>query len=553
VKLVTVHLWKEWRDHRSAALLVLFGFPALLVLVALLPAPLFSYPAFRQLSAIEAILAMLVAVGGELLGGERRSGGRRWLERLPCALPGAFTGKALFLALSTLAAGLVGHATANALAALRGLHTDLSLAPEAQAYALLAVLVALWTFAASAWNARGGMALLAGLLLLGVVGAPCWTLIALGYRPAPLESWMAWSLLAAGALVGAYVSFVPRRLRGAGQGRVLLHGLLPLPLVALPLWGAGALRFQERSSIDPERSNLLDPHVTGDGRYVFSTVQSFPRGWNESVPRHVVRIDLEDGSLERLGEPDASLHALAPEGEWLPTTLVVESPSGAVVEFDAENGAPRTPDPAGWPKRWTRAGLGWTRSPRGEIVDPLAQRTLHWRELGLEYLARVVVLPERWLVLHGQRATWSWFDPDTRERQATGWSADSRLLAVLGDGRIVRGHGGLSRAWLVDPATGQETAVSMEGERGLLSAAYLVDDATCVFAPGQDPLFRDGRSLWRLDPATAQLRRIVDDFGYSVIVHTFENGDLLLLDHNALVRLDLSTGERRLLFPRPDS
>jgi hypothetical protein len=559
VKLVAVHLWKEWRDHRSAALLVLCGFPALLTLVALLPAPLFSYPAFRQLAAIEAILAMLVAVGGELLGGERRTG-RSLLERLPHALPGAFVGRLLFLGLTTLAAGLVGHVTANALAALRGLHADLSLAPEAaRAYALLAVLVALWTFAASAWSARGGMALLGGLLTLGVVGAPCWTLLVMGYRPTLLESCVAWSLLAGGAVVGAYVSFVPRRVRGAGQGRVLLYGLLPMPLVALPLCSGGALRLAERSSLDPGRCSFMSPCITRDGRYAFTAVQAFPRGWNhESVPPQVVRIDLGNGSLEVLGEPDARVRALVPEGEHVATTFVVESPSGAVLAFDAQDGAPRASDPSSWPKRWTPAGLGWTRGNLGrvEIVDPLAGRTIGWHELGIESLAQVVVLPGRWLVRHGQRSSWSWFDPETKACQATGWGNDAMLLAVLADGRIVRGDHGRTRAALVAPTTGEESVLSQDGERKddlrMIRVAYGPEGWPYVFAPGQEPLFSDGRSLWRLDVEAARLTRVTDDFGCSSIVHTAEDGSLVLHDLNAgLLRLDVRTGERCRLFPRP--
>src|SRR6185503_17626544 len=81
--------------------------------------------------------------------------------------------------------------------------------PKALPLLLLAAVWSLWTFAASAWSLRGGLALLAAGLLLAVIGYPLWRVVDAGYQPNDVEL-LAWiASLAPSALLGAWLAFVP--------------------------------------------------------------------------------------------------------------------------------------------------------------------------------------------------------------------------------------------------------------------------------------------------------------------------------------------------------
>jgi hypothetical protein len=281
----------------------------------------------------------------------------------------------------------------------------------------------------------------------------------------------------------------------------------------------------------------------------------------------VIAIDLEDGSWQEVGELNPSLRSIVPEGEHRAAFFVVESPDGSSRAFDAGNGEPRSLSQTDWPDvHWKSAGIGrirWKARRNSEIVDPIRDRVYSAREVGLHEDVRVLVLPGRWLVQHDYGQSWSWFDPDTRAREWTGWAGTTRPAAVLPDGRVLlveprREDEGVWCACLLDSVSLERQPLECVGEAWLgpeLRSAYAHQAGTrpCSFEPAQIPLLWCWHALYRLEPEAARLVLLPEVPPWSMVLRAGEDGELLLVERDRrLVRLDLSSGERRVLFPRAD-
>src|SRR5262245_18881264 len=261
-------------------------------------------PLFQMAVALGFAVVFLVVVGGELLGGERRGTGLRWLERLPSGLAGAFRAKLAFFFLSTAGATLAGYATALFLAWLRHSRSNERDRLGLILYVLPALVWSLWTFAASAWTLRGGLALLAAALVLGVVGFPIWRVMEAGYHPYAGEICSLMALLVPGALAGAWLGFAPGGRRGSGTIHASLLGLAPaLPvLIASAVWSAH--RIAQHEAFDPTAADfhLQGLLLTDDGKTAFAAGVHTPDDWDlKAMPKYALRIDLETGSVGKLG------------------------------------------------------------------------------------------------------------------------------------------------------------------------------------------------------------------------------------------------------------
>jgi hypothetical protein len=116
-----LHLWREWREHRATLLFLTLALPLLSGLAALrLPRRFVGDPWMACAMIAVFVVVFLAAVGGELLGRERRGPGLRWLERLPGGLGQAFAAKLSLHLVTSVIAGLLGFAAAQGLAWLRG-------------------------------------------------------------------------------------------------------------------------------------------------------------------------------------------------------------------------------------------------------------------------------------------------------------------------------------------------------------------------------------------------------------------------------------------------
>jgi hypothetical protein len=242
------------------------------------------------------VVIVLVAVGGELLGVERRGPGLRWLERLPSGLSTAFLAKLLFLLLTTTLAALYGFGLARSVAFFRGAE---SRALRWEPYSFVAgVALVLWTFACSAWALRGGVAIFAAVLVLGVVGYPAWVLVSEGYQLGASEVISALALLVLGGLASAALGFLRGGRFGHGTAPATMFGLTPAVLLLLTTSSWTSIHLAEREAFEPlgKDFGLVDQLITSDGALRFRPrpPRFRPELGSESMPEYTLRIDLPD-------------------------------------------------------------------------------------------------------------------------------------------------------------------------------------------------------------------------------------------------------------------
>lgn len=563
-------LWREWREHRMALLAILLLLPACAWFLCLpLPRAQLGDPLFHAATALGFALVGLVAIGGELLGGERRGSGARWLERLPAGLGGAFRAKLVFLALTLVLTTAFGYGVGRGLGALRGAQA----LKERQLEELLGFLAALvlvlgtWTFALSAWALRGGLALMAATLVLAVLGLPAWRVLEAGYDPRPEEAARLAAVLVATGLLAAWLGFVRGARLGRGVGASAFLGLSPAAPVLLGLFLWSEDKLAERDAFDPGAASfrLLSTRVTADGRQAFGVgTHALPRWGRGTMPLFALRIDLADGSHEALGRVTGESVRFRPAERGLLELegFVLARKGLDPLVFDAATGAPGTWSPS-QPDRqeWKPRGLGIERFPGNgsarTLWDPFRQRAYPVAILGERwYAGKLLVRPGPWLLSHSPMS-WTWFDPDAGTRVPTGWPAHAEPLVLLEDGRIL----------LADPAglrwIHPERGTSERVECGGLTSAQVTPNENGKRIP----------SRWRdaLEPA-----------GPTIVLHTRADGWLVLADgereaclvpvadqvrflellgpdtalvqpsfQRGLARLDLASGALTPLWPRP--
>jgi hypothetical protein len=547
----TAHLWKEWRTHRLALLVTLLGFPlALAVVVTLSGAPYVRDWVFAPAVAAAGLVCMLVGVGGELLA-ERGERGVSWLERVPGGLGSAFAAKLTFLLLSSSASLAVAGAIVLVVAGVRGEPMTGQPLPLIGAWFVLSLPVVVWTFALSAWALRGGLAFVTALFLLGLVVGPGIVLVTQGYRA--VGGPLVWSvtLLPAVGLLAAWLAFVPRRMRGAGRGRVLATVGLPALAFLPPAWIWSAARWSERTALDPEHWNVTLAVVTRDARHVVTLVKPEARGWDWNVVEsRVVRIDLDSGAWEAIGGGPADLRVELAAADASPRTLMASTATGAFA-LDPGDGAvlEDAPDVEAWSGA---AGLGRWTYERGEmiVVDPFRERSFPRQALGTG-LHSFKVLPGRWLVRTA--GDWHWLDPETLVTESTGWKDLHRTLeAVLADGRVVLREWDRSAnrcaLWLLDPGSGTN--------RELWAGPGSPHPAHLELANGgaeARPLFSIDRELFVLEPETAELRGVIELPAGRWRVAGWTGADQVLLhaaDDGRLLRVDVAASTSEVVFPR---
>src|SRR5262245_28027647 len=152
-----LHVWREWREHRFALLALAAALPVCTSLLSMTLGRGSLGDLFRLGVTLAFMAVFLVVVGGELLGGERRSGGSTWLERQPAGLVTAFRAKLVFFLVSIVGAAAVGWCTTWLIGVSRHAPLGRTMDWGTRLCILIAIVWSLWTFAVSAWTLRGGL------------------------------------------------------------------------------------------------------------------------------------------------------------------------------------------------------------------------------------------------------------------------------------------------------------------------------------------------------------------------------------------------------------
>jgi hypothetical protein len=561
-------VWREWREHRTTLLTLACALPLLAVGVSRVLARRTLDDALVQNSFVLAFVVIaLVAVGGELLGVDRRGNGLRWLERLPSGLGAAFCSKLVtLLVTSVLAAGL-GLGTIRAIGLVRGAQADFS-ELELLEYAPAVLAVVLWTFACSAWALRGGVALLASAAVLGFVWFPLIHLVTReGLRLTDGELRTGVALACVTALTAAWCAFARGGRLGRGTGwPTLFVWLNALPMLGLSsYWAVDAVR--ERDRLDPmdEDFRLLETTVTDDGRVAFVAAQDELSRWSgEFNPVHWVRVDLERGTHEILGQHLASgfLWRESTGGLYEQHLLVIEQvESESPLAFELKSGQAVTwSDEAGVDNdvRWRGLGqyLRGQRRADDVIVDPFRARQFAGSlvSAGEELLVR----PGRWLCMPAGEWDWSWLDPETGERTPTEWAGEP--LVLFADGRILLAHRELGLQ-LIHPERGEARTldtcgVPLESIWSNSNGARVPNDAGSLDDAKDSIVLRTFDEAWLVLDADATTVRRIDVPGWVRFLRLMDSGAAIGQDGHGdrLVRVDLDTGAVSPVWPvgRPD-
>jgi hypothetical protein len=564
VKTLRLHLWREWREHRATLLFLALALPLLSGLAALrLPRRFVGDPWMACSLMATFVAVVLAAVGGELLGRERRGAGLRWLERLPGGLGQAFAAKLGLHLVTSAVAGMVGFTCAQTFSWLRG-RGDFLWTNELEVTLPLVAILSAWTFACSAWALRGGTAILAAALVLGLGGYPVWHVLGEGYRAGTTELCVGTGLAVLAGLVAAALAFVRGSRRGAGAGQATVIGLLPvLPLAALGgIWSLA--RLEQRVRLEPAAGDLAFhlTWVTEDGKTAFVAASHRDPNWESMMPVHVLRVDLATGewsSVVRDLESHLVLSSPREIGLMHATELVLNSndpPQELVLSLLDGSTTKRSKDRTSWHP----VGLGqWQWKPgwdEGRFFDPFRMRTYPESEVERSFEESwldVFICPGRWLVEAG--GLWHLYDPDTREQEPLDLPQSAQLLALLPDGRALFEH--FEGILCLDPTTGLQREVAQAPDTDLFANDY------AFRAPGlwrEFPMSPEGPVLlsgydhekiawYVLDPETLTLRAIEVQSTYASSIASFPDGRLLVENDESLVELDLCSDARRTIFP----
>lgn len=551
-----LYFWKEWREQRTALFALAFLLPVVVLAVAFaLPARQVGRPFFTGAAGWIGLVTTLVVVGGELLSVERRTGGT-WLERLPASRAGAFPAKLALHVLSAAFALAYGTLLGAGAAFLRGRGEQLlAAAPSEFDWVVgqlpVALGLAAWTFAASAWSPRGMIALGAGALVFGLLALPIWAHEGMGYRPAAWELPAAFALGLAGALASSWAGFVRGRRFVRGAGASATHGLSAGALCMLPLWGWSAFQLEERDGIDltAPGCEFNTTWVTPDGRVVFLEVSRTLERWN-GWRSHVLVVDLERGSWQSIAGPGATLSIIhdpdagpLAEPGWLlvwsvPERLAFDPRSGEPLgDFGSDSKSDSDPESDGC-KYITAAGHGWVCFDDEDsfVVDPYRGTETALRALGLSYASELRVGQDGWLLQDWP--DWLEYVPETGELQPADWMASVfNLGPMLPDGRIL--------AELRDATYG---LVDLREDRIRTVAApefsgYLVASQRQAWRPDDPFLVDAGTERLLFDPECLELVP-VDPSYEGRVLRALANGSILFLTDEGIVRRDAASGRR---------
>jgi hypothetical protein len=553
-----MYLWKEWREQRAAVLALAIVLPALVLTIsASMPRKFLGSATFTATIVVTALAATLVAIGGELLTADRRTRGQ-WLERLPGGLPAAFPAKLLVFGLSTVTALTFGFALGLAGTFLEGRDVLAKacasiLASDALGGVVVAGLVlACWTFAASAWCPRGMIALCSGALLVGVLGFPLWLYQREDCEPEHWEPIAAVALLIVAALVSAWAGFV----RGNSLGRTWWSSALractagAVCAIPLPVWALHQLR--ERDQLDLATASVFDAWVLGDGTKALLQASNWSERWQSNHPTYVLLADMERGTWKRVGPRDAWFDLGWRETPYDPSQdtdrawidgVGVESP----IAMDATDGRLLFGDEAVQEepiRMLSSAGQGWSftgEHGRG-LIDTHRDTVEYCSELGIAESADIYIGPHGWLV----RENDEWFEYSGEAGlQPLDWlSSVVEVGPMLSDGRLLVlsfEHG----SWaLVDLKEGSIVPVSGDECPSKFRSSY--DGG--AFRQGEPLLMRsDLGENFILDLDCLELRA-ADDTHDGRALRALSDGSVLFWTDARIVRRDAATGVRTLVF-----
>lgn len=546
-----LYLWKEWREQRQAVLALLGMLPVLVLAIAGgWKARQVSHPYFALFCGLLSLATVLLAIGAELLGQDRRAR-EQWLERLPAGLAGAYPAKlALFALTSTLALGY-GLGLASLGAALRGRPAldFLDLAVEAPLIALLALgaaaVLATWTFAASAWCGRGMIALLVGGLVVGGMALVARHFALLGFTPPLREVLAVTVVLALAGLVSARVGFVQGRRLGRGPLATAARGLPAGALCVLPVAGWSLHQLRDRVAFDLAAPDcyVYGAWISGNGRVALLYAVRENERW-EDERSHVVRVDFEHRTYRVIGGPGARWAQVAEdigqtplqepeeiwvEGEELSEPLVLDSLTGELVpgasgESTASMG------------RFRCAGHGFAISDGDsyvqELVDPYHGLRVRPSELGIEAWWRVRIGPETWLIETWPQ--WLEYSPECAELASADWmepAAEAGLM--LADGRLLVRLLDEETYALADPEARRLVRLT-GGGRAIGGPSFLQEGG---LHPGEPAFVHTVQGRHRLDEERLELVPCDDSYA-GELLRWLPDGTLFFLTDEGLYRRD---------------
>lgn len=557
-----LYLWKEWREQRTAVLALAGMLPLLVLAITIgMHRRQVGLPYFSGVIGLGALAVTLLAIGGELLGSDRRAGGQ-WLERLPAGLPGAFPAKLALFALTSVLALTYGFVVAQLGVLMRGRPADSPLdLVQCDTFLALSMLgaaavLASWTFAASAWTGRGMLALLGGGLVLAGIALGVRHFVQMEYTPPALEIVLvAFGLVAAG-LTSAWVGFVRGRRFGRGLLATAARGLPAGALCVLPVAGWSLHQLRDRGAFDfpsPE-SRVCDAWVSGNGRVALLYVQREDERW-DTLPSRVVRVDLEQGTYETIGRPGAAWTQVAedlgkepmqePDEVWIRgEDLTVES------VLDAFTGEVHSGEGGGSldsSRSFRTAGHGFTiyegDSYVRELVDPYHGLHVQPDEVGLGSWMGFHIGPTSWLVNAWMH--WLEYTPDCAELVTAHWMGPSPTPGpMLADGRLLVHISYEGRFALADPKADVLVPLSGPGSNEYLPVYLFLQEGG--LHPGEPAFVETSEGRHRLDEERLELVPCDDSYG-GELLRWLPDGTLFFLTDDGLYRRAPS-GERTCVF-----
>lgn len=546
-----LYLHKEWREQRTT-LAFLVGLLVVATVIGLgfvLAANDLSSDIVERTFFGSCVAAFLVTVAGDLLGSEARSGRLAFLERLPHGLAAVYRAKLVFLCCGVALTLALAWVLFTLIHTIRLGHVPTG-SSQLAGDAWTIVFIALWTFAASAWVPRGTVGLPAAGILFALFSWP-WTLGHFDEIPTYAfgitEKHLFNGLLFVAAGLGSWLGFVRGRSFGAPALRSATLCIGAMALVLAPAWLWTGSRFVLSRIVDPSGPGFwCDGSLGGDGRYAFLRCMQQRFGW--SPFRYELRVDLEDGSWERcdaVGYIHERLENVGGEERLLFLRPSLEGAQRFLGRVETDGSVVQETD-------WTvcrRAGLGRlelelereSRRIKG-IHDPFRDGFYAKKELPEDVrdsLHFVRVTPTGWVLELEQKIIV--FDPDTLERRELDWPGYTYFTAQLSDGRFLCDWEG--SVYLCDPADG--SATQLEGTDGLrhLWPCYL----TTTFLEDEPVLLRSRGKVLVFDPERLRLDELTEATFH--MAAPLDSGSAILFGESTVERLNVSTGERKVLFP----
>ncbi|MHC4847368.1 MAG: hypothetical protein ACYTEG_02830, partial [Planctomycetota bacterium] len=385
-----------------------------------------------------------------------------------------------------------------------------------------------------------------------------------GYEPTSGDAVFWGVALGLGAFGVAWISFT----RGFRYGGTFLsagwRGLVASFVLLVPAYAYGGYRVHEWRTVDPssDEFRIVQVHVGEGDRYLFLNTAMELRG-GEQRAHHALIVDTKDGSWRRAGIGFDVIEHIT----WRDL-----QPARVVALYRPESTTEDETNPE-WQKTWvdwydTRTGerfkSGWSNR-RPEEVDKLAFSDREPWERGAARIIRIglgylvfrngpwqvadsvrrkvyalpkdkrrahypMVLPQGWQITRGKERVL--YDPETGEEKP--WDIPGVVLSVLRDGRLVIENN--KKYAIYDPETRAQLELEPPGR---------------IYEVGLDQHFRtwgdDGESIVRLDLETLRFETVVADV---TAVALDEQRVLVMDDSRRIVRIDRTTGERKVLFPR---